>query len=271
MSAPTSAAHRNPRLVYGRMTGWGQEGPLAHDVGHDINYIALAGVLAHIGPTGGPPIPPINLVGDFGGGGLLLAFGILAALVERGISGDGQVVDAAMIDGAAMQMSVFVGLSAMGFWSDDRGTNLLDGGAHFYGAYETSDGEYVSIASYEPQFYAELARLLTPLGVDLDPATQMDTASWPGLKVRMGELFRTRTRARVGGVLRRPRRVLRARPHDERGTRPSAQRRARRRSPRSTARPSPRRHRASPVRPARSSAPRSCRARTPTRPSPTGA
>jgi alpha-methylacyl-CoA racemase len=191
---PDDCRARNARLVYGRMTGWGQDGPLAHDVGHDINYISLAGVLAHIGPTGGPPVPPINLIGDFGGGGLLLAFGILAALVERGISGEGQVVDAAMVDGAAMQMSVFVGLSAMGFWNDERGTNLLDGGAHFYGAYETSDGAYVSIASYEPQFYAELARLLAPLGIELDPATQMDTSAWPGLKVRMAELFRTRTR-----------------------------------------------------------------------------
>jgi alpha-methylacyl-CoA racemase len=192
---PDECRARNARLVYGRMTGWGQEGPLAHDVGHDINYIALAGVLAHIGTAGGPPVPPINLIGDFGGGGLLLAFGVLAALVERGISGEGQVVDAAMVDGAAMQMSIFVGLSAMGFWSDERGTNLLDGGAHFYGAYETSDGEYVSIASYEPQFYAELVGLLAPLGIELDPATQMDQSTWPDLKVRMAALFRTRTRA----------------------------------------------------------------------------
>jgi alpha-methylacyl-CoA racemase len=191
---PEPCRARNPRLVYGRMTGWGQEGPLAHEVGHDINYIALAGVLAHIGTAGGPPVPPINLVGDFGGGGLLLAFGVLAALVERSISGEGQVVDAAMVDGAAMQMSVFVGLSAMGFWSDDRGTNLLDGGAHFYGAYETSDGEYISIASYEPQFYAELVALLGPLGIELDPATQMDASMWPALKERMAALFRTRTR-----------------------------------------------------------------------------
>jgi alpha-methylacyl-CoA racemase len=191
---PAECRGRNARLVYGRMTGWGQEGPLAHDVGHDINYISIAGVLAHIGTAGGPPVPPINLVGDFGGGGLLLAFGILAALVERGISGDGQVVDAAMIDGAAMQMSIFYGMSAMGIWSDERGTNLLDGGAHFYGAYETSDGTYVSIASFEPQFYAELCALLVPLGIPLDPATQMDRSTWPGLKLRMAELFRTRTR-----------------------------------------------------------------------------
>ena len=192
---PDQCRSRNPRLVYGRMTGWGQDGPLAHDVGHDINYIALAGVLAHIGTAGGPPVPPINLIGDFGGGGLLLAFGVLAALVERGISGEGQVVDAAMVDGSAMLMGLFVGLDAMGFWSDDRGTNLLDGGAHFYGVYETSDEKWISIASYEPQFYAELLRLLAPLGFDdLDPAGQMDQAAWPGLKVRFAELFTTRTR-----------------------------------------------------------------------------
>jgi len=191
---PDDCRSRNPRLVYGRMTGWGQDGPLRHEVGHDINYIALAGVLAHIGPTGGPPVPPINLIGDFGGGGLLLAFGILAALVERSASGEGQVVDAAMVDGAAMQMSVFYGMSATGLWSDARGTNLLDGGAHFYGVYETSDARYVSIASYEPRFYAELARLLAPLDIRLDPATQMDQSAWPGLKERMAALFRTRTR-----------------------------------------------------------------------------
>ena len=192
---PDDCRARNPRLVYGRMTGWGQDGPLAHDVGHDINYIALAGVLAHIGTAGGPPVPPINLIGDFGGGGLLLAFGLLAALVERGISGEGQVVDAAMVDGSASLMSVFFGLDAMGFWSEERGTNLLDGGAHFYGVYETSDGKWISIASYEPQFYAELLELLAPLGFDdLDPAGQMDQATWPVLKERFAALFTTRTR-----------------------------------------------------------------------------
>jgi alpha-methylacyl-CoA racemase len=192
---PEDCRARNARLVYGRMTGWGQSGPLAGDPGHDINYIALAGVLHHIGPAGGPPVPPINLIGDFGGGGLLLAFGILAALVERSASGEGQVVDAAMVDGSAALMSVFVGLDAMGFWSDERGTNLLDGGAHFYGAYETADGRWISIASYEPQFYAELLRLLGPLGFeDLDAAMQMDRSTWPGLKARFAELFRTRRR-----------------------------------------------------------------------------
>ena len=191
---PAQCRARNPKLIYGRMTGWGQTGPLANDVGHDINYISLAGVLAHIGPTGGPPVPPINLIGDFGGGGLLLAFGVLAALLERERSGEGQVVDAAMVDGSAMLMSVFVGLSAMGFWSDERGTNLLDGGAHFYGVYETADALHISIASYEPQFYAELARLLEPLGIELDPATQMDQTQWPALKIQLAELFRTRNR-----------------------------------------------------------------------------
>ncbi len=191
---PEQCRSRNPRLVYGRMTGWGQDGPLAHEVGHDINYISLAGVLAHIGTAGGPPVPPINLIGDFGGGGLLLAFGILAAIIERATSGEGQVIDAAMVDGSAMLMSVFVGLSAMGFWSDERGTNLLDGGAHFYGTYETADAKWISIASYEPQFYAALCALLTPLGVPLDPATQMDQSTWVPLKAQMADLFRSRSR-----------------------------------------------------------------------------
>ena len=191
---PDACMGRNPRLIYGRMTGWGQDGPLAHEVGHDINYISLAGVLAHIGTAGGPPVPPINLIGDFGGGGLLLAFGVLAAIIERATSGKGQVIDAAMVDGSAMLMSVFVGLSAMGFWSDERGTNLLDGGAHFYGPYETSDEKWISIASYEPQFYAALCALLGPLGIPLDPATQMDQSTWPGLRVQMATLFRARTR-----------------------------------------------------------------------------
>ena len=191
---PDACRARNPRLIYGRMTGWGQTGPLAHDVGHDINYISLAGALAHFGTAGGPPVPPINLIGDFGGGGLLLAFGVLAAIVERATSGEGQVIDAAMVDGTAMLMSVFVGLSAMGFWSDDRGTNLLDGGSHFYGVYETADAKYISIASYEPQFYAALCSVLVPLDIELDPATQMDQSLWPELKTKMAALFSTRTR-----------------------------------------------------------------------------
>jgi alpha-methylacyl-CoA racemase len=188
---PDACRGRNPRLVYARMTGWGQDGPLAHDVGHDINYIALAGVLAHIGPEGGAPVPPINLLADFGGGGSLVVMGILAALVERATSGIGQVVDAAMVDGSAQLMSIFFGIDAMRGWGP-RGTNLLDGGAHFYNVYATSDGQWISIASYEPKFYANL---LDVLGLDdLDPAQQMDREQWPVLKRRFAEIFAARTR-----------------------------------------------------------------------------
>ena len=166
---PDACRARNPKLVYARMTGWGQDGPLAGDVGHDVNYLSIAGVLWHIGPEGGAPVPPINLLADFGGGGSLVVMGILAALVERATSGEGQVVDAAMVDGSAQLMSIFFGLDAMGGWGP-RGTNILDGGAHFYNVYETSDGEYVSIASYEPKFYANLLALIGPLGFDdVDP------------------------------------------------------------------------------------------------------
>jgi alpha-methylacyl-CoA racemase len=192
---PDACRARNPKLVYARMTGWGQDGPLAADVGHDINYLSIAGVLWHIGPEGGAPVPPINLLADFGGGGSLVVMGILAALVERASSGEGQVVDAAMVDGSAQLMSIFFGLDAMGGWGP-RGTNLLDGGAHFYNVYETADGEYVSIASYEPKFYANLLALIGPLGFDdLDPAGQMDHERWPALKARLAALIRTRTSA----------------------------------------------------------------------------
>jgi alpha-methylacyl-CoA racemase len=188
---PEACRARNDRLVYARMTGWGQDGPLAGDVGHDINYLSLAGVLWHIGPAGGAPVPPINLLADFGGGGELIVMGILAALVERATSGKGQTVDAAMVDGSAQLMSIFFGIDAMHGWSE-RGTNILDGGAHFYNVYETADGQYVSIASYEPKFYANLLRVLEL--DDLDPAQQMDRAHWPGLKARFAAIFRTRTR-----------------------------------------------------------------------------
>jgi alpha-methylacyl-CoA racemase len=192
---PDACCARNPRLVYARMTGWGQQGPLASDVGHDINYLSIAGVLWHIGPEGGAPVPPINLLADFGGGGSLVVQGILAALVERATSGLGQVIDAAMVDGSAQLMSIFFGLDAMGGWGP-RGTNLLDGGAHFYNVYETADGEYVSIASYEPKFYANLLALIGPLGFDdVDPAAQMDRSQWPALKARIATLIRTRTSA----------------------------------------------------------------------------
>ncbi|MGE5597171.1 MAG: CaiB/BaiF CoA transferase family protein [Hyphomicrobiales bacterium] len=189
---PEVVAKRNPRLVYGRMTGWGQDGPIAHAAGHDINYIALTGALHSIGRQGEAPVPPLNLVGDFGGGGLLLAFGILAALIERQTSGKGQVVDAAMIDGASMLMAMFHGMRAAGAFSDERGTNLLDTGAHFYNTYETSDGKYISLGSIEPQFYAELLRLSGLEGEQL-PA-QMDRSQWPAMKERLKALFKTKTR-----------------------------------------------------------------------------
>jgi alpha-methylacyl-CoA racemase len=188
---PADVTARNPRLVYARMTGWGQDGPLAHEVGHDLNYVALAGVLAHIGPEDGAPTIPLNLLADFGGGGMLVVLGIVAALFERERSGTGQVIDAAMVDGSAQLMSIFVGLDALGTWGP-RGTNLLDGGAHFYNVYECADGEWISIASYEPKFYAEL---LDALGFDdLDAAAQMDTSQWPALKERFAAHFHTRPR-----------------------------------------------------------------------------
>ncbi|HMK10670.1 MAG TPA: CaiB/BaiF CoA-transferase family protein, partial [Acidimicrobiales bacterium] len=182
-----------PKLVFGRMTGWGQDGPYSAWAGHDINYIALAGCLAYIGNVDGPPVPPLNLVGDFGGGGMFLAFGVACALLDAQKTGKGQVVDAAMVDGAAVLMSMFHGFSATGMWSDTRGTNLLDTGAHFYDAYECSDGEYVSIGSIEPQFYAELLRI-TGLSDDPEFAKQMDRSAWPALKQRLRDVFRTKTR-----------------------------------------------------------------------------
>ena len=190
---PDMCLERNPRLVYGRMTGWGQDGPYASAAGHDINYIALAGALEGIGRAGAPPTPPLNLVGDFGGGGLLLAFGIACGLFEATRSGQGQVIDAAMIDGAANLMSMFFGFKAMGVWSPERGTNLLDTGAHFYDVYECADGRYVSIGSIEPQFYAELLKR-TGLDGDPDLAAQMDRSRWPVLKAKLAEVFRSRIR-----------------------------------------------------------------------------
>jgi len=195
---PGVCLERNPRLVYGRMTGWGQDGPLAHAAGHDINYIALAGALHSIGPSGGKPVPPLNLVGDFGGGGLLLAFGILCALFERERSGKGQVVDAAMLDGAVSMMAMFCGFRAMGLFEDATGSNLLGGAAHFYDTYETSDGRFVSIASIEPEFYERLIDRLgldrerfAPHGFRLGP---MDGSKWRELKAELAQVFRSRTR-----------------------------------------------------------------------------
>jgi alpha-methylacyl-CoA racemase len=189
---PDVALERNPKLVYGRMTGWGQEGPYAPTAGHDINYIALGGALDAIGRRGGPPQPPLNLVGDFGGGGMLLAFGIACGIISARQTGKGQVVDAAMVDGAAILMTMFHAFTAMGIWEDERGTNLLDTGAHFYDVYETADGKYVSIGSIEPQFYAELLRLT---GLDQEELPfQMDRTQWPALKDKVAAVFRTKTR-----------------------------------------------------------------------------
>jgi alpha-methylacyl-CoA racemase len=189
---PETCLQSNPRLVYGRMTGWGQEGPLADAAGHDINYISLAGVLHHIGTAGGPPVPPLNLVGDFGGGGMMLAFGVVCALLEAGRSGRGQVVDAAMVDGAAVLMTLFHAMRRQSIFFDERGTNSLDSGAHFYNAYRTRDGKYVSIGSIEPQFYAKLLELTGLAGEELPD--QRDPAHWPALKEKLQAVFETRTR-----------------------------------------------------------------------------
>jgi alpha-methylacyl-CoA racemase len=188
---PDVALERNPSLVYGRMTGWGQDGPLAQAAGHDINYISLTGALAAIGPPE-KPIPPLNLVGDFGGGALYVVVGVLAALLEARTSGKGQVVDAAMCDGAASLMSMFFDFTAAGRWTEGREGNFLDGGAHFYGVYQCACGNFISIGSIEPQFYA----LLRDLAGLSEPAfdAQMDRAAWPSLKKKLAEVFKTRTR-----------------------------------------------------------------------------
>lgn len=189
---PEVCLGRNPRLVYGRMTGWGQDGPLANSAGHDINYVALTGALHAIGERGGKPVVPLNLVGDFGGGGMFLAYGMVCALLEAAKSGKGQVVDAAMVDGASTLMAMMYAAFQSGFWSNSRGSNMLDGGAHFYGVYETADGKYVSIGSIEPQFYA---LLLEKLGIDPQSLPhQMDPRHWEALRDRFGMIFRTRSR-----------------------------------------------------------------------------
>ena len=190
---PDVCLERNPKLVYGRMTGWGQTGTMAHAAGHDINYISLSGVLHAIGEAGSRPPPPLNLVGDFGGGGMLLAFGIVAALYERGVSGKGQVIDAAMTDGSALLANSIFGLMGQGVWNHNRGSNLLDGGAHFYGTYETKDARFVSIGSIEPQFYA---LLLEKTGLDQDPelAKQMSRDDWPKLREKLAAVLATKTR-----------------------------------------------------------------------------
>ncbi len=183
---------RNPKLVYGRMTGWGQTGPLAARAGHDINYIALSGVLNAIGRAGDKPVPPLNLVGDFGGGGMLLAFGIACGVIEARSSGRGQVVDAAMVDGASLLATMFAGFQAAGHWSERRGENILDSGAPWYDTYATADGKYVAIGAIEPKFYAALLERLGLAGEALPK--QHDRAGWPALRERFATIFASKTR-----------------------------------------------------------------------------
>ncbi|ORI15328.1 carnitine dehydratase [Rhodococcus sp. 1163] len=190
---PDALLQINPKLVYGRMTGWGQDGPLAARAGHDINYIAIAGALEPIGRAGERPHAPMNLLGDFGGGGLMLALGIVSALFERQQSGQGQVVDAAMVDGAALLTTFMHGMHASGMWDGERGTNALDGAAPFYDTYETSDCKFMAVGSVEPQFYA---LLLGKLGLtDAELAVQLDVATWPDVKTAISRVFREKTRA----------------------------------------------------------------------------
>jgi alpha-methylacyl-CoA racemase len=189
---PEACLGRNPRLVYGRMTGWGQDGPYAAEAGHDITYAAVAGALAHIGRAGQPPTPPLNLVADFGGGGMLLAVGVLSAILSAQRTGEGQVVDAAMVDGVALLMAPFFMALRSGFFSDERGTNLLDSGAPFYDCYPCADGRYVAVGALEPQFYAAL---LDGLGLDAaELGAQNDQANWAEMRRRFGAVFATRER-----------------------------------------------------------------------------
>jgi alpha-methylacyl-CoA racemase len=203
---PDTCMAANPRLIFGRMTGWGQRGPLAARAGHDLNYIALSGALLAIGPPGGKPVPPLNLIGDFGGG-LLLAYGVTCALLERGRSGKGQVVDAAMLDAAASFMAMFCGFRAMGMFRDGPGQSMLGGAAHFYDTYETSDGGFVAVAAIEPHFYSEL---IERLGLPADEflphgfagvGGATDPSAWPARKRRLAELFRSRTREQWARLL----------------------------------------------------------------------
>jgi alpha-methylacyl-CoA racemase len=196
---PDDCLARNPKLVYGRMTGWGQDGPMAQAAGHDINYIALAGALAHFGRAGSKPTPPINLVGDFGGGGMFMAFGLVCGILEAQRSGKGQVLDVAMVDGAAVLMTMMWGLKQIGFWDEAMGANVLDTGAPFYDTYETADGKFVSLGSLEPQFYAELIQRLGLESGDL-PA-QMDRGGWDTLRDRFTALFKTKTRDEWDAIL----------------------------------------------------------------------
>jgi len=189
---PADCLARHPGLVYGRVTGWGRSGPLAADAGHDIDYVALAGALHPIGRAGEPPTIPLNIIADFGGGGMLLAVGVLAALVEKDRTGEGQVVDTAMVDGSALQTVLVHGLLASGMWSDERGVNMLDGGAPFYDVYETSDGKYMAVGAIEPQFFARLVELLGLEAADVP--NHLDRDRWDELRAILTAAFATRTR-----------------------------------------------------------------------------
>jgi alpha-methylacyl-CoA racemase len=189
---PDVCLEANPRLVYGRMTGWGQTGPMAQEAGHDINYLALTGALASIGNRGEPPVPPLNLVADLGGGAMYLAVGVLSAVIEAKRSGRGQVIDVAMIDGVANLMSAFQAFRQLGTWTTDRGDNIVDGGAPYYGTYETQDGKYIAVGAMEPQFYASLLRVLDLSGAELPD--QNDRNAWPAMRERFAAIIRTRTR-----------------------------------------------------------------------------
>ena len=196
---PTVCLPRNPKLVYGRMTGWGQDGPIAHTAGHDINYIALSGALHAIGEAGGPPVPPLNLIGDFGGGALYLAMGVLAGIISARATGKGQVIDCSMVEGSASLMMMMYGALAAGAWREERGHNRTDGGAHFYHVYETKDGEYVSVGSIEPQFYALLLQYTGLEGERLPPQT--DKKSWPAMQRRLAHIFKQKTRAEWTAIM----------------------------------------------------------------------
>lgn len=190
--SPQTCLARNPKLVFGRMTGWGQTGPLAHAAGHDINYISLSGALGAIGRAGEKPMPPLNLVGDFGGGGMFLAFGVVSAILEASRSGQGQVVDTSMVEGSAVLMHMMYSFFNNGQWQDQRGANMLDTGAHYYETYETADGQYMSVGPIEPQFYALLMEK-----AELDPSVfgnQNDIARWPDMKKALAEVFKSKTR-----------------------------------------------------------------------------
>ncbi len=196
---PDACLARNPRLIYGRMTGYGQDGPMASVAGHDINYIALSGVLSMIGERDRKPVAPLNLVGDFGGGGMFLAFGVVCGILEARASGKGQVIDCAMVEGAAMLANIFNSFRALGQLEPQRGANVLDGGAHFYDTYETRDGGYVAVGAIEPQFYKRLLELMGLPQAEFEP--QMDKTRWQAWKVRFTDVFKSKTRAEWGSIL----------------------------------------------------------------------